>query len=447
MTPMQLVFLFIGIIIGSVLIYLFLKSKSGSGNDQLQNKLIELDREKGILNDRNEQMQILQSNLDRLLSEERLKVVQLTTEVASKQGVINNYQERLDNQKVEVEGLYSKFKTEFENLSSKILDEKSQKFVDQNRSNLAVILDPLREKLKEFEEKVDMTYKVEAAERNTLKGEIKNLIELNRQISDDANNLARALKGDTKKQGNWGEVILERILERSGLTKGSEYVMQYSTTNEEGRRIQPDAVINLPDNKHIVIDSKVSMVAYDAMVNAENDIDRERSLKEHLISVRNHIKNLSEKNYQNSEGLSSPDFVLLFMPIESSFGIAVQADVELFTFAWDKKIVIVSPSTLLATLKTVSSIWKHEKQTRNAIEIAQKGGALYDKFKNFVDDLVDVGQKMDASKKSYTEAMNKLVDGSGNIVKRVEELKKLGAKSTKEITPGILERANETIEE
>lgn len=444
---MQLVFLFIGIIIGSVLIYLFLKSKSGSGNDQLQNKLIELDREKGILNDRNEQMQILQSNLDRLLSEERLKVVQLTTEVASKQGVINNYQERLDNQKVEVEGLYSKFKTEFENLSSKILDEKSQKFVDQNRSNLAVILDPLREKLKEFEEKVDMTYKVEAAERNTLKGEIKNLIELNRQISDDANNLARALKGDTKKQGNWGEVILERILERSGLTKGSEYVMQYSTTNEEGRRIQPDAVINLPDNKHIVIDSKVSMVAYDAMVNAENDIDRERSLKEHLISVRNHIKNLSEKNYQNSEGLSSPDFVLLFMPIESSFGIAVQADVELFTFAWDKKIVIVSPSTLLATLKTVSSIWKHEKQTRNAIEIAQKGGALYDKFKNFVDDLVDVGQKMDASKKSYTEAMNKLVDGSGNIVKRVEELKKLGAKSTKEITPGILERANETIEE
>lgn len=447
MTPMQLVFLFIGIIIGSVLIYLFLKSKSGSGNDQLQNKLIELDREKGILNDRNEQMKILQSNLDRLLSEERLKVVQLTTEVASKQGVINNYQERLDNQKVEVEGLYSKFKTEFENLSSKILDEKSQKFVDQNRSNLAVILDPLREKLKEFEEKVDMTYKVEAAERNTLKGEIKNLIELNRQISDDANNLARALKGDTKKQGNWGEVILERILERSGLTKGSEYVMQYSTTNEEGRRIQPDAVINLPDNKHIVIDSKVSMVAYDAMVNAENDIDRERSLKEHLISVRNHIKNLSEKNYQNSEGLSSPDFVLLFMPIESSFGIAVQADVELFTFAWDKKIVIVSPSTLLATLKTVSSIWKHEKQTRNAIEIAQKGGALYDKFKNFVDDLVDVGQKMDASKKSYTEAMNKLVDGSGNIVKRVEELKKLGAKSTKEITPGILERANETIEE
>lgn len=444
---MQLVFLFIGIIIGSVLIYLFLKSKSGSGSDQLQNKLIELDREKGILNDRNEQMQILQSNLDRLLSEERLKVVQLTTEVASKQGVINNYQERLDNQKVEVEGLYSKFKTEFENLSSKILDEKSQKFVDQNRSNLAVILDPLREKLKEFEEKVDMTYKVEAAERNTLKGEIKNLIELNRQISDDANNLARALKGDTKKQGNWGEVILERILERSGLTKGSEYVMQYSTTNEEGRRIQPDAVINLPDNKHIVIDSKVSMVAYDAMVNAENDIDRERSLKEHLISVRNHIKNLSEKNYQNSEGLSSPDFVLLFMPIESSFGIAVQADVELFTFAWDKKIVIVSPSTLLATLKTVSSIWKHEKQTRNAIEIAQKGGALYDKFKNFVDDLVDVGQKMDASKKSYTEAMNKLVDGSGNIVKRVEELKKLGAKSTKEITPGILERANETIEE
>ena len=336
---------------------------------------------------------------------------------------------------------------EFENLSSKILEEKSLKFVEQNRTNLDVILTPLREKIKDFEQKVEQSYKIESAERHTLKGEIKNLIELNKQISDEANNLARALKGDTKKQGNWGEVILERILERSGLVKGSEYEVQYNTTNEEGRRIQPDIIINLPDNKHIVIDSKVSLVAYDAMVNASTDEDREKYLRDHILSVRSHIKGLSEKNYQTSIGINTPDFVLLFMPIESSFGLAVQADNELFTFAWDRKIVIVSPSTLLATMKTISSIWKQERQTRNAIEIARQGGALYDKFKNFVDDLIEVGTKMNGAKKSYEDAMNKLSSGSGNLVKRVEDLKKLGAKSTKDLPPSILEKAQESVEE
>ena len=444
---MEIVFLLVGIAVGGLLIYLIVKNKISLPDPQMLSKLSELEREKSVLTDRSEQASVQLKNLERILEEERLKVVKLSAEVATKQETINNNLDRLQNQKQEVEELHTKFKIEFENLSSKILEEKSQKFVDQNRANLDVILTPLKEKLKDFEEKVDQTYKSEAAERNSLKGEIKSLIELNRQISDEAGNLARALKGDTKKQGNWGEMILEKILERSGLEKDSEYTMQYSTTNEEGRRIQPDVIINLPDHKHIIVDSKVSLVAYDALVNSDDDETRERSLKEHILSVRNHIKILSEKNYQTSAGLSSPDFVLLFMPIESSFGLALQADNELFNFAWDKKIVIVSPSTLLATLKTVSSIWKHEKQTKNAIEIAQKGGALYDKFKSFVDDLVDVGSKMDASKKSYSEAMNKLASGSGNIVRRVEELKKLGAKTTKDISPSILDRAQETIEE
>ncbi len=444
---MEIVFLIVGLAVGGLFIYLIFKNKISQADPQMLLKISELEREKSVLTERSEQISAQLKNVDRVLEEERMKVVQLSADVATKQETINNNLDRLQNQKQEVQDLHTKFKIEFENLSSKILEEKSLKFVDQNRANLDIILTPLKEKLKDFEEKVDQTYKSEAAERNSLKGEIKNLIELNRQISDEAGNLARALKGDTKKQGNWGEMILEKILERSGLEKGSEYTIQYSTTNEEGRRIQPDVIINLPDYKHIIVDSKVSLVAYDSLVNADDEDTRERSLKDHILSVRNHIKILSEKNYQSSAGLSSPDFVLLFMPIESSFGLAIQADNDLFNFAWDRKIVIVSPSTLLATLKTVSSIWKHEKQTKNAIEIAQKGGALYDKFKSFVDDLLDVGSKMDASKKSYSDAMNKLSSGSGNIVKRVEELKKLGAKTTKDLSPNILDRAQETIEE
>ena len=342
--------------------------------------------------------------------------------------------------------MQQKFTKEFENLANKILDEKSQKFTEQNKNQLDIILNPLKDKIRDFEQKVENVYKVESAERNSLKGEIKSLIELNKQISEEANNLVKALKGDPKKQGNWGELILEKILERSGLVKDEEYKMQVSTQNEQGSRIQPDAVIYLPDSKHIIVDSKVSLIAYEAMINAPDDESREQSLRDHILSVRNHIKGLSEKSYQSSADFTSPDFVLLFMPIESSFGIAVQADNELFNFAWDRKIVIVSPSTLLATLRTISSIWKQERQTRNAMEIARQGGALYDKFKNFVDDLIEVGKKMDGAKSSYSEAMNKLTTGNGNLIKKIEDIRKLGAKATKELPPSLIERAEENIQ-
>jgi len=443
---MQIVFLIAGMFIGGLLAWLFLKNKDGENQLRLNLRIAELDKDKSVLADRVQQS-VLQNESVRAQNEkERLEFVSLNALLAQQETTNLNLQEKLNMQKQELEQLQQKFTKEFENLANKILDEKSQKFTEQNKNQLDIILNPLKDKIRDFEQKVENVYKVESAERNSLKGEIKSLIELNKQISEEANNLVKALKGDTKKQGNWGELILEKILERSGLVKDEEYKMQVSTQNEQGSRIQPDAVIYLPDSKHIIVDSKVSLIAYEAMINAPDDESREQSLRDHILSVRNHIKGLSEKSYQSSADFTSPDFVLLFMPIESSFGIAVQADNELFNFAWDRKIVIVSPSTLLATLRTISSIWKQERQTRNAMEIARQGGALYDKFKNFVDDLIEVGKKMDGAKSSYSEAMNKLTTGNGNLIKKIEDIRKLGAKATKELPPSLIERAEENIQ-
>jgi DNA recombination protein RmuC len=260
------------------------------------------------------------------------------------------------------------------------------------------------------------------------------LFDLNSKISEEANNLTKALKGDVKKQGNWGEVVLERILERSGLNEGAGgYQKQFSDNSEDGKRILPDVVINLPDNKHIIIDSKVSLVAYERTVNANSEAERSIFLKEHLFSIKTHIKGLSAKHYQTAPKLNSPDFVLLFMPIESSFGMAVQEDQDLFSFAWDLKVVLVSPSTLLATLRTIASIWQQENQTRNAIEIARQGGALYDKFVAFVLDLENIGRNLATTQKTYDSALNKLQTGSGNLIRRAENIKQLGAKTTKHL--------------
>nr|MBA3705618.1 DNA recombination protein RmuC [Bacteroidota bacterium] len=334
--------------------------------------------------------------------------------------------------KAELENVHKKYSTEFENIANKILDEKSKKFTDQNKTNLDIILNPLKENIKAFEEKVEKAYKAESDERIVLKTEIKNLIELNQKISDEANNLAKALKGDNKKQGNWGEIILEKVLERSGLVKEQEYKTQFSTNNSNGKRIQPDAVIMLPDDKHIIVDAKVSLIAYEAFINAINEEDKEQYIKEHLLSVRNHIKILSDKDYQTSTDFNTPDFVLLFIPIESSFSVAVQADQELFSFAWDRKIVIVSPSTLLATLRTIASLWKQERQTKNVMEIARQGGELYDKFVGFLEDMQKIEKGIENSNKAYQDAINKLSTGSGNIVKRIQNIQKLGAKTNKE---------------
>ena len=337
--------------------------------------------------------------------------------------------------------LQHKFKLEFENLANKILDEKTSKFTESNKANLDLILNPLKENIKAFEQKVEKVYKDESDERNMLKGVISQLMIQSKQIAEDANNLTKALKGDNKKQGNWGEIILEKVLERSGLIKDREYRIQASMSHSEGSRLQPDVLVDLPDGKHIVIDSKVSLVAYERLVCAETDEERLLHLKQHIASIKGHIQNLSGKNYQDLYQINSPDFVLLFIPIESSFGIAVQEDAELFNYAWDRKVVIVSPSTLLATLRTVASIWKQERQNRNVLEIARLSGSMYDKFVGFIADMESIGRSIRQSQDSYEKAMNKLSNGAGNLSSTSEKIKKLGAKTNKQIDTKYLDPA------
>ncbi len=353
----------------------------------------------------------------------------------------NSYKDKLAEQQKNLEGLQQKFTLEFSNIANKILDEKTAKFTQQNQSNLDTILNPLKANIKSFEEKVDKVYKDEALERSQLKGVIFQLMDQSKQIQVDANNLTKALKGDSKKQGNWGEVILERVLERSGLVKDREYRIQASLNSAEGARLQPDVVIDLPDEKHLIVDAKISLIAYERMMSAETDEEKLLNLKQHLLSVKSHIDGLAGKNYQNLYQINSPDFVLLFMPIESSFSITVQADHELFNYAWDKKVVIVSPTTLLATLRTIASIWKVDRQNKNVFEIAEEAGALYDKFVGFLEDMEKIGKHIDLTQKAHDDAFKKLQYGNGNLIGKVEKIKKLGAKtkSNKQIDSKFLE--------
>lgn len=347
--------------------------------------------------------------------------------------------EKQAQQELYIAELQQRFKTEFENIANKLLEEKSAKFTEHNRNHLDIILNPLKENIKAFEEKVEKVYKYESDERNILKGVISELMSQSKQIQQDANNLTKALKGDSKKQGNWGEVILERILERSGLVRDREYRIQASLINTDGSRFQPDVIIDLPDDKHIIVDAKVSLVAYERLVSADHDEEREVHLKHHILSIKTHVQSLSVKNYHDLYQINSPDFVMLFIPIESSFGIAVQQDAELFNFAWDRKVVIVSPSTLLATLRTISSIWKQERQNRNVMEIARLSGSMYDKFVGFLTDMENIGKHIKQSQDAYDKALNKLSTGSGNLSNTSERIKKLGAKATKQIDTKFLD--------
>jgi DNA recombination protein RmuC len=464
---MEIMLLVIGLALGFVIAFLFFKNRGNAVADTsaFDARIVELEKEKLVLaiNFENAQREIarLSAELKLLreqshteLHEERAKSeLGLNTEKEKAAAEINALRKELNDANItiakareafraqeekfvtlksELENVHKKYTTEFEVIANKILDEKTSKFTEQNKSNLDIILNPLKENIKAFEEKVEKAYKAESDERIVLKTEIKNLIELNQKISDEANNLAKALKGDNKKQGNWGEIILEKVLERSGLVKEQEYRTQFSTNNSEGKRIQPDAVIMLPDDKHIIVDAKVSLIAYEAFVNAFSEEDKERYIREHLSSVRSHVKLLSDKDYHSSSDFNTPDFVLLFIPIESSFSVAVQADQELFSYAWDRKIVIVSPSTLLATLRTIASLWKQERQTKNVMEIARQGGELYDKFVGFLEDMQKIEKGIEQSAKAYNDAIGKLSTGSGNIVKRIQNIKQLGAKTNKD---------------
>ncbi len=369
----------------------------------------------------------------------------IAIQLTKKEVDFDNLLEKNKEQKGEVEKLQEKFTKDFQLLANKIMEEKSVKFTEQNKENIKNILSPLQEKIQLFEKKVDETHKESIDYHAALRQQILGLKDLNEQMSKETLNLTKALKGDSKMQGNWGELVLERVLEKSGLEKGREYEVQQNFTREDGSRVLPDVIINLPNGKKMIIDSKVSLTAYERYVNAEDE-NRESYSKEHLVSIKRHVEQLSEKKYEDLYEMESPDFVLLFIPIEPAFAIALNLDGTLYNKAFERNIVIVTPTTLLATLRTIDSMWNNEKQQRNAIEIARQAGALYDKFEGLMNDLTGVGKKIDAAKNDYAAAMNKLVEGKGNLITSVEKLKKMGAKAKKALPDTLIKRAEEDIE-
>lgn len=433
---MEILYLVIGLFVGFGIGFLFLKNKSAAEAGKVA-------VEKGAAEQRANDLFQQKSKLEDERSIQDQKILELTSELASAKKDLENLVLRLSEQKAETEKLQEKFASEFQNLANKIFEEKGKSFAEQNQKNLDQLLKPFQDKIKDFEKKVEEAYDKELRDKISLREEVKKLYDLNSRISQEANNLTKALRGDTKKQGNWGETILERILEQSGLKKGTEYETQFVTTNQDGASIKPDVVVFLPDNKHLIIDAKVSLTAYDRYVNSEEDTEREQFLRDHINSVRSHVKLLSEKNYYTGEGLRSPDFVLLFMPIESSFSLAVQNDNDLFHFAWEKRIVIVSPTTLLATLTTVASLWKIENQNKNALEIARLSGAMYDKLEGVIAELIKVGNSIQTTDAQYKSAMSKLYEGQGNVVKTAEKIKALGAKASKSIPQSLIDRADD----
>jgi DNA recombination protein RmuC len=426
----------IGIFLGKIIFSANAKSDKAG----LEEKLI------GLL----QQIEQFKSQLNQTIQERetiRAEKESFAIQLSKKETDFENLWERNKEQKEEVEKLQEKFTKEFENLANKILEEKTNKFTEQNKENLKNILSPLQDKIQLFEKKVEDTHKESIDYHAALRQQILGLRDMNEQMSKETLNLTKALKGDSKMQGNWGELILERVLEKSGLVKGREYDVQQSFTTEEGNRVFPDVVINLPDGKKMIVDSKVTLTAYERYVNEDDDNAKAQHLKEHVMALKRHVDQLSEKNYHDLYQMESPDFVLLFIPIETAFALALNEDTSLYNKAFEKNIIIVTPTTLLATLRTIDSMWTNQKQQENAIEIARQAGALYDKFEGFVTDLVKVGNKIKDSKTEYDNAMSKLVDGSGNLINRVENLKKMGAKAKKSLPENILQRANKDEQE
>jgi DNA recombination protein RmuC len=428
---LAVVFLVAGYFLGNYIQSLKTKSSQSAlleREKQLRNNLIEMEKRLALGMDETRDLQS---------QKERLGI-----QISKYEVEMENLHQKNSEQKAEVEKLQEKFTKEFENLANKILDVKSEKFTRQNKENIENILNPLKEKIKTFEDKVEKSQKENISIHSSLKEQLLNLQSQNLKITQEAENLTKALKGDSKMQGNWGELVLERVLEKSGLEKDREYSVQQSFTREDGSRVLPDVIINLPDGKKMIVDAKVSLTAYERYINAEAEL-QEKYLKEHISSIKTHVDQLSSKKYEDLYEMESPDFVLMFIPIEPAFAIAINNDNSIYNKAFEQNIVIVTPSTLLATLRTIDSMWSNEKQQRNAIEIARQAGALYDKFEGFITDLTKVGKKMDEAKTEYKGAMNKLVEGRGNIITSIEKLKKMGAKAKKSLPDKYLERAQQ----
>lgn len=436
-----------GFVCGAGIVWLMLRKQTIAAEqkvravaDELSSKSVEIAR----LEEKITQIQPLKDKLqtdnikfERLVLE-KLAVDKENSRLAEQ---LKSEQAKLEENLLVLNHAKDTLKVEFQNIANQIFDDKSKRFADQSKTNLDTILMPFKDQIRAFEQKVSDTYEKEGRERFSLMKEVQRLQDLNQQISVDADNLTKALKGDTQTQGAWGEMILERILEESGLRKGIEYDAQGGFRDTEGKLLKPDVVIHLPEEKDIVVDSKVTLVAYERYVQATEDDEKERAVKDHLISINGHLKDLGSKKYDDLPGLRSLDFVLMFIPIESAFMLAIERDSEIFRKAFDQGIVIVSPSTLLVTLRTIQSIWRYEYQNRNALEIAQKAGDLYDKFVGFVEDLEKIGEQLDRTQKVYDGAHNKLVSGKGNLVTRAHGLIGLGVKSKKQLPKGLVEDA------
>jgi DNA recombination protein RmuC len=354
-------------------------------------------------------------------------------------------EDKLNLQKKEMESMQVQFRRDFENLANKILEEKTEKFSKYNQEQMTNILKPLDESLQTFRKKVEEVYDKESKERFSLGQEVQKLKELNLKMSEDAINLTKALKGDAKIQGDWGQMILERILERSGLAKGREYEVQnflrdehgHTLKNEAGRKMQPDVIMFYPDNRKVVIDAKVSLTAYTRYMEADDEAIQKLSLKEHLVSIRRHIDELSVKDYQDYA--DSLDFVMLFIPTEPAYLLAMREEENLWEYAYNKRVLLISPTNLIAALKLIADLWKREYQNRNTLEIAKRGAALYDKFVNFTESMVDIGRHLDKSQRSYLAAMSQLKEGKGNLISQAEKLRHLGVKTKKQLPPGMEE--------
>ncbi len=388
----------------------------------------------------------LAAGLEKLQAEttaERTRNDDLTGRLAGAEADRENLKRRLAEEAGRLAEIQARFKTEFENLANRILEEKSAKFLSQNQEHLGALLEPLRSRLGEFRERIETIHTEDTATTAALREQLTQLKELNRQMTDEAGALTRALKGESKTQGSWGELVLERILEKSGLKKGVEYETQTSFRGENGARMLPDVVIHLPEGRHLIVDAKVSLTAYERFVNAAEEAGRKPALREHALSVRRHVEELSRKDYPGLPGLESPDFVLMFIPVEPALHLALQEDAALFGDAFERNVVLVSSSTLLISLRAIESVWRRQKQTANAIEIARQAGNLHDQFVLFVEALQEIGQRIDQAKISYEQALARLSSGRGNLVKRTLEIQKLGARAEKQLPAPLMQQALE----